>query len=444
MEKLPVFICYRQSDGMKVSSRIYQLLHEQVIRLGDGTNQSRKEAQLDVYFDQAAPGVEDWTTVHEPYLKRARAIIVVCTPGAKLNEGPRDWVHREIEWWLEQRDMAPILVDPLDEGMRYVPESIGSRWPNAQRIKMVEKMWDGLSDQDHQVLDERLKTQFLGAIVPSADNFYRKEMEAEKQQAAKLKRIRRAAFGLGITLAIAVLVSMWVFELKEEAVVAKEEAERATGKAILAQKAAISARKETESALELVQLRVIESQAARTATEAKLLDILQQFKQFDAYKETMRSWEDDFRTRADGLQATIRGKLPRCIDAGGFTVYERQMVRVELNGLPKNKAMFAYLAVVPGSSPTPQDWAPAVLDIFFGDKEKHTPSRDIKRPRVLKTMQEIPAENQWGLLVGFGAPHVLTYGENNYRIKRTRINMNDEGDMIMAFDICVEERPKSR
>ena len=38
--------------------------------------------QSDVYFDQAALGVEDWAAVQEPYLKKARAIIVVCTPGS--------------------------------------------------------------------------------------------------------------------------------------------------------------------------------------------------------------------------------------------------------------------------------------------------------------------------------------------------------------------------
>lgn len=53
-------------------------------------------------------------------------------------------------------------------------------------------------------------------------------------------------------------------------------------------------------------------------------------------------------------------------------------------------------------------------------------------------MASIPTEDQWGLLVGFGTPSVLTYKEHNYRIRQTNINMNEEGDMIMAFNVCVE------
>ena len=136
---------------------------------------------LDVYFDQAAPGVEDWTAIHEPYLKRARAIIVICTPGSKLNEGTGDWVHKEIDWWLSNRVMAPILVDPLGEEMRYVPGPIANKWPNAQRIRLIEKDWEGLAEDDRQVLDDRVRAQFLGAIVPSGDSFYQQELEQEKR-----------------------------------------------------------------------------------------------------------------------------------------------------------------------------------------------------------------------------------------------------------------------
>lgn len=100
--------------------------------------------------------------------------------------------------------------------------------------------------------------------------------------------------------------------------------------------------------------------------------------------------------------------------------------------------MFAYLAVVPGSSPRAGDWAPAVLDVFFGDQAEFSAGRDLSRGTVKGMMVSVPTEVQWGLLVGFGTPPVLTYKEHNYRIRQTKINMNEEGDMIMAFNVCAE------
>ena len=38
---------------------------------------------LDVYYDQTAPAVADWTKVHQPALERARAMLIVCTPGLR-------------------------------------------------------------------------------------------------------------------------------------------------------------------------------------------------------------------------------------------------------------------------------------------------------------------------------------------------------------------------
>jgi hypothetical protein len=131
MNKWPIFICYRQADGKAAATRIFEMLQNQVVPLPLEHDSQEEPPELDVYFDQAVPGVDDWTNVHEPYLKRARAIIVVCTPGSKLNEGESDWVHQEIDWWLGNREIAPILVDPLSEEMRYVPDSIAAKWPNA-------------------------------------------------------------------------------------------------------------------------------------------------------------------------------------------------------------------------------------------------------------------------------------------------------------------------
>jgi hypothetical protein len=36
------------------------------------------------------PAVADWREIHRPYLEKARAFIVICTPGSNLIEGPED------------------------------------------------------------------------------------------------------------------------------------------------------------------------------------------------------------------------------------------------------------------------------------------------------------------------------------------------------------------
>lgn len=418
MNKWPVFICYRQSDGKMAAARIFDLLQNQTVPLPPESVSQEALPLLDVYFDQAAPGVEDWMAVHEPYLKRARAIIVICTPGSKLNEGKLDWVHREIDWWLNNREMAPILVDPLGEEMRYVPSSIAAKWPNAQRIGLIERDWEGLSENDLRSLDDRVRDQFLGAIVPSGDSFYRQELDQEKERTARLLRIRKTVSILSVALLAVLFVAGWVYYLKDKA-------DRATIDAQIAH--------------QLAQARVIEGQAARTRTESRLLNILQKFQKYDAYKHDLRQWEKEFEGRAAELSRRVRKELPTCESIGGGSIYEGQMISVELDDLAEHEALFIYMSAIPGSSPRRGDWAPTVLDVFFGNTGEITPRRDLKRGVVKGYMASVAPENQWGLLMGLGTPHVLTHHGRNYRLKRRGdIRMNDEGDMIMGFDLCRE------
>src|SRR4051812_10651091 len=95
-ERWPIFICYRQADGAATARRLYEMLDKCEV---EGSN--RKRILLDVYLDETMPAVADWRKLHEPYLQKARALIVVCSPGVKIREGAGDWVYREIDWWLE-------------------------------------------------------------------------------------------------------------------------------------------------------------------------------------------------------------------------------------------------------------------------------------------------------------------------------------------------------
>lgn len=416
MSSWPIFICYRQTDGKAAASRIFDLLNEQSVPLPAGADEGQPLPSLDLYFDQAAPGVEDWRAVHEPYLKRARAIIVICTPGSKLNEGPQDWVHREIGWWLENRDMAPILVDPLGEDLRYVPGSIAKRWPNAQRIRVIEQEWERLSEEDRRLLDDRVRSQFLGAIIPSGETFYRQELEQEKERSARLRRTTRIATASVVALLAVIGVAVWTYQLKGIADQAASEAEA----------------------------RVTQIQAARTMIETRLLGIMQRFEELGAYHDVMAHWEEDFSLRAVNLNIRARAALPPCDEIAGGTVYEGQMVPVEVNGLPENEYLFVYLAQVPGSSDRQGDWFPAVLDVYFSDEKNVTTGRNLSREDVKAMMRHVDEEDQWALLMGLGAPHVLNHLDENYQLSMTGLEMNGagEGEMIMEFSLCREsERP---
>jgi hypothetical protein len=59
-----------------------------------------------------------------------------------------------------------------------------------------------------------------------------------------------------------------------------------------------AARGEAEVAYRLAQMRVIEGQVARAQIEARLLNILQEFKRYDAYKGTMEASGNEFQMRA--------------------------------------------------------------------------------------------------------------------------------------------------
>ena len=434
-DRWPIFICYRQADGQVAAARIFSLLNEQpvpVVETGPAGNGARPPI-LDVYFDQAAPGVADWTAVHEPFLKRARAMILVCTPGAKLNEGKGDWVQHEIDWWLRNRVMAPILVDPLGQNLRYVPNAISERWPNAQRILLREADWVGLEEDARLALDQRAREQFLGAIVPSSDAFYRQELEQDRARTIKLQRTRRTMALLSVLLIGVLGVSLWIFMLKNEAVKARGVAEAANAVAQEARVGELAAR-------ELAEARLTENRAVRAATEARLFDYLQQFERFEAYLPEMQDWEKDFRQQATDLQKATQSVLPTCDVEEAFSVYERQLIGMEVAPDAGPEWLWFYLAVVPGQSPRPGDWAPAVLDVFATNSHNIEPGRELSRTFVKDQIRKagVPNDKVWSFVVGLAGGNYLTVAGNTYKVSNSNIGMNDEGDMIMAFELCKE------
>ncbi len=224
----PIFICYRRADGIETAHRLHEILDKWETIGPDGN-----AIQIDAYLDETMPGVEDWKELHRPYLEKARAMIVICTPGAKINEGPNDYVHKEIDWWLKHRQVAPILIDPLMEGMRFVPAQIAKRYPDTQRIPLAQKEWSGLANDEEKEKKETLRRQILGALLPSGAEIYAQELEQEKSRVHKL---RWALIGSLFLLFVAIVAGIY----------ALFQSNRAEEQASLARKSQIEAEKQTK------------------------------------------------------------------------------------------------------------------------------------------------------------------------------------------------------
>jgi flagellar basal body-associated protein FliL len=205
----PVFICYRQADGLAAARQLHELIDKRTV-----TGPKGEVIQLDVYLDQTMPAVADWREIHRPYLEKARALIVICTPGSKIVEGPDDWVHMEINWWLANRGTAPILIDPLGQGIRYVSTAIRDRWPEIQRIRLVEAEWSRLPPAELEQKANALRRQIIGNILPSGAAIYEEELKAERQHAKNLVRALVAAI---VLLAVAGMTTWYAFTKRAEA-----------------------------------------------------------------------------------------------------------------------------------------------------------------------------------------------------------------------------------
>ena len=205
----PVFICYRQIDALTTAEKLFGILNKW--RTKDARS---RDIELDLFFDRNMPGVADWRDLHRPYLERARALIVICSPGAKTNHGDDDWVHWEIDWWLENRKQAPILIDPVLGGARYVPDQIAKEYPEIQRIAFLEKEWHGLTGQELEEKTAGLRNQVIGAIIPSGAEIYRQELEKEKQTA---RRLRRRLILTLVLLLTSSLLGAFAYQQQQEA-----------------------------------------------------------------------------------------------------------------------------------------------------------------------------------------------------------------------------------
>jgi len=229
MKNCPVFICYRQVDGTKIAQWLFENLNGQ--RLPDIGHVATEEEvySLDVYFDQTAPAVSNWKAIHQPRLSISQAMIIVCTPGSAQRLEKDDWVHREIDWWLKNRKVAPILIDATGEGERWVPKVIKDRWPDAQRITVLQDDLLRLQGQELRLFEERVRSRILNGIVLSKQRVVFEDLERQKRMS---KRLRIALAAAGILLLSTVLAAVLAMRARDSA---KENARIALARQLAAQ-----------------------------------------------------------------------------------------------------------------------------------------------------------------------------------------------------------------
>jgi WD40 repeat protein len=206
-------------------------------------------------------------------------MIVVCTPGSFQKLEKDDWVHREIDWWLKSRKVAPILIDATGEGERWVPKVIKDRWPDAQRITVVQDDLLRLQGQELRLFEERVRSRILNGIVLSKQRVVFEDLERQKKMSRRLSiALVVAGVALLSTVAAAVL-AMRARESAEEnaskAEARRVEAVKARNEAVAAQKVALSrqlgaeALQNLQDQFDLSLLLSVEALRSRNTFEAR-------------------------------------------------------------------------------------------------------------------------------------------------------------------------------
>jgi len=232
----PVFICYRQDDGKDAARWLAHHLNR--LRLTFVPEGYDSEPQLEVYFDEIAPAVEDWTKVHGPALERSRALLLICSPGAFADFGEKDWVQREIRWWIEHRTSAPVIIDSTGSEDRWVPHVVKEKWPRAQRTKVLPLEWGRLPPEEREEQESRVLERIIGGIRASEITVRYEDLERERQLTKQLvtqsDRLRRQRRWLISAAAAAILLAGIATVLGMTAIKNAETARRSADAAVAA------------------------------------------------------------------------------------------------------------------------------------------------------------------------------------------------------------------
>ena len=219
-----VFICYRQVDGSETADWLHQHLQNQPMPTAE-----YPPPRIRFYVDRYTAAVTDWRKFNQDALMKARAMIIVCTPGSLIDEGPEDEVQKEIRWWVSNRATAPIIIDATGQGVRYVPTPIRDQWPNAQ---MVQLQTSGLAKEEpdkRALAEERVVRRITEGILASEGQVRDEDLERTRQlQAKTASALRRTSIALAfaiVTLVVAVFAAIGFVDQKNEATFQAKKAE---------------------------------------------------------------------------------------------------------------------------------------------------------------------------------------------------------------------------
>lgn len=215
------FICYRRDDATAAGRWLHSLMHGHTYPDRGGT-----PCKLDVYFDQAEPGVADWKAHHEPSLQSADALIVVCSHGLATDfskDGGVDWAHKEMGWWLDNRSAPPIVVD-LTGHERWVPERIRKRYPDLNRLLLPpDDLRDNAPDSGN-AFAARIRSRIVNSIAESEHATTFDELAGTRRK-NKILALSTAVAGIAC---VAALVGWWRAGHAEETARTQREVSRET------------------------------------------------------------------------------------------------------------------------------------------------------------------------------------------------------------------------
>jgi WD40 repeat protein len=216
-ETVPVFLAYREVDGRDFADLLDRALNGKPLPALSPTGNDEGAPELDVHYDhRSAPPGEQIADVNWRALRKARALILVISPGTRSREKKRDWLYAEIDWWLAHRKSArPLLVDTTGEPLRWAPEPIVKRWKDIVAVP--------ISRDDSEGRNQRSIDLIIQGIVRGQSERVREDLRRERNRRLVFQNALAAAAMLFIFAAAAGFVAYQQ----------RNEARRANGKLAL-------------------------------------------------------------------------------------------------------------------------------------------------------------------------------------------------------------------
>ncbi len=259
----------------------------------------------------ASPGA--WPSI-EQALKSSRQFILLASPRAASSK----WVHKEIEFWLRERDLDSLVIVLTEGELRW--DDAGNRF-DPEHSDAIPRMLADAYNVEPLYVDLRFarteddlslaNPEFKRRIVPIAAKLHGKTpadlVSEEAREHRRTKRVRNSAIAtLALLAAIAVLAAVVATRQAKEARLQAEEAKRQ-------RRVAVEAREATEREL-------LRAQGAELRAVLQRLDVLAGQPGSDADKarlERLRAERAEIEARLQAVTNKHQRKLGEAIGFRG-------------------------------------------------------------------------------------------------------------------------------